>query len=80
LSTFTKLKRLSSEGSLVDLAFFGTGKGDTVVFELVVSVAYERSRNTAHLNDGVGCLTTHVVDSILVSKPIGPLDSVVPDE
>ena len=34
----------------------------------------ERSQEIANLNDGVGCLATHVVDSVLVTKPVGTLD------
>jgi hypothetical protein len=36
LTAFTVLKGLTTEGTLVDLALFGPGEGDTVVLELIV--------------------------------------------
>jgi hypothetical protein len=39
LSTFTVFEGLTTESSLVDLAFFGTREWNTVVFKLKVSSA-----------------------------------------
>ena len=60
--TFAVLSGLSSEGPLVDLPLLGSGKGQSVGFQF---------------QDGFGCLTTHVVDGILVSQPIASLNCVV---
>jgi len=62
LATFAVFERLTAERSLVDLAFRSSGEGHTVVLEL---------------NDGVGSFSSHVVDGVLVTEPIGALDSVV---
>lgn len=62
LSTLSVVERLTTEGSLVDLSLLCSGKGKTEMLEL---------------NDGSRSLSTHVVDSILVSQPVGTLDSVV---
>jgi len=32
-----------------------------------------------HLDDSVGGFSTHVVDSVLISKPVRSLDGIVPD-
>ncbi len=62
LTTLTVVERLTTESTLVDLAVLGTGEGKTEVLEL---------------DNGTGSLTTHVVDSVLVTEPIGTLDGVV---
>ena len=53
---------LSSEGSLVNFAFFGSGEGESVGFEL---------------EDGFGGLFTHVVDGVLVAQPVAAFYCVV---
>jgi hypothetical protein len=40
LTAFAEFERLTAKGSLVDLAFFGTRKGDTVVLELYISTSF----------------------------------------
>lgn len=55
LATLAVVERLTAEGTLVDLAVLGTGEGKTEVLEL---------------DDSAGSLTTHVVNSVLVTQPI----------
>jgi len=62
LATLSVFERLTAKRALVDLAFWSSGEGHTVVLEL---------------NDGVGSFSSHVVDGVLVTEPIGALDSVV---
>ena len=62
LATFTVFERLTAKRSLVNLAFWSSGEGHSVVLEL---------------DDGVGSFTSHVVNGVLVTEPIGALDSVV---
>merc|ERR1712093_21258 len=62
LSTLAVLERLTTKGALVDLALLGSGEGNTEVLEL---------------DDGVGRLSAHVVNSVLVAEPVGTLDGVV---
>lgn len=62
LTSLAEFERLTSESSLVDFALICSRKWHTKVFEL---------------DDGPGCLSTHVVDGILVTEPIGTLDGVV---
>lgn len=62
LATLAVVERLTTEGTLVDLAILGSGEGKTEVFEL---------------NDGTRSLTAHVVDGVLVTEPVGTLDGVV---
>lgn len=62
LATFTVLLRLATKSTLVDTAFLVSGKGHTVVLQLV---------------DGLGRLLGHVVDGVLVTQPVRTLDGVV---
>lgn len=62
LSTFTKVLRLSSESSLVDLTFSGATERHTVRFELTHSD---------------GSFSGHVLDGVLISKPISTLNGVI---
>lgn len=62
LATLTVLLRLTPESSLVDSAFVVSREGHPVAFQFV---------------DGVGGFLGHVVDGVLVTKPIGTLDGVV---
>ena len=62
LATLSVFERLTAKRSLVDLAFWGSGERHTIVLEL---------------DDGVGSFSSHVVDCVLVTEPIGALDSVV---
>jgi hypothetical protein len=78
LSSLSELERLSTKGSLVDLALLGTREWDTKVLELYMSAPYEADPCRTHLDDSVRCLSAHVMDSILVSEPIRSLDGIVP--
>lgn len=62
LATLTVFLGLTTKGSLVDSALFRSGEGNTVVLKL---------------DNGLGSFSSHVVDGILVTKPVGTLDSVV---
>lgn len=62
LSTLTKVLRLSSEGSLVNLTF---------------SSSRERHAIRLELADSDRGFSTHVLDSILVSKPVSSLDGII---
>jgi hypothetical protein len=62
LATFSVLERLASERSLVDLTILRSGKGKTVRLQL---------------ENGSRSLSAHVVNGVLVTKPVGALDSVV---
>lgn len=62
LTALTELLALTTEGTLVDAALVGSGEGDTEVLEL---------------DDGRRSLTSHVVDGVLVTEPVGALDGVV---
>ncbi|SGY16829.1 BQ5605_C012g07003 [Microbotryum silenes-dioicae] len=62
LSTLAELERLTTERALVNFALLGAGEGKTVVLEL---------------ENRVRRLSAHVVDGILVGKPIATLDGVV---
>lgn len=62
LAALAEVVALTTESPLVDLTLLGTGERHTVVLEL---------------DNGGGGLATHVVDGILVTKPIATLDGVV---
>jgi hypothetical protein len=62
LTTLSIFLGLTTKGSLVDFAVLGSGEGAAVVFEL---------------NDGLRSFSCHVVNSILVSQPVGSLDRIV---
>jgi len=62
LPSFSIMKGLSSESSLVDESLFGSGKWHSVGFEF---------------QDCFRCFLAHVVDGVLVSKPVGSFDGVV---
>jgi hypothetical protein len=62
INTLAILHGLSSEGTLVNFAFFGSGEGATVGFQL---------------EDSFGCFLAHVVDCVLITEPVAALDSVV---
>lgn len=55
LPALAELLRLATEGPLVDPAFLGTRERHTVVLQL---------------DDGLGRLTRHVVDRVLVPEPV----------
>ena len=57
LATLSELQRLTTEGTLVNLALLGTREWQTEVLEL---------------DDGTGSLSAHVVDGVLVTEPVGP--------
>ena len=59
---FTIVRRHTAERPLVDLAFLGARKRYTVVLEF---------------DDRIGRFLAHVLDRILVAKPVGALDRVV---
>ncbi len=62
LASLSVLKRLSTKGTLVNLSIFRSGKGHSKGFKL---------------NHRLGSLSAHVVNRILITKPITSLDSVV---
>ena len=62
LASLSVVLRLTSECSLIDFSFIRSGKRHTIRLEL---------------EDGVRGLTSHVVDGVLVSEPVGSLDGVV---
>lgn len=77
LTTLSELEGLTTEGTLVDLSLSSTREGDTEVFELKkafqLRVTIEPNRRL-HLNDSVGGLPTHIMNSILIAKPVRTLD------
>ena len=62
LSSFSPIDRLTTESSLVNFSFSGSGKWHTVGFKL---------KNSGR------CFTSHVLNSILITKPITTLDGVI---
>ena len=62
LPALTVLKTLPTERTLVDLALLGPGEGHAIVLQL---------------DHGARCFLAHVMDGILVAKPITSLDSIV---
>mmetsp|Transcript_11997 Transcript_11997/g.21516 ORF Transcript_11997/g.21516 Transcript_11997/m.21516 type:complete len:570 (-) Transcript_11997:118-1827(-) len=62
LATPTVVKGLTTEGTLINLSILSTRKGETVVLKLP---------------DGLGGLTTHVLNSILVTEPVATLNGIV---
>ena len=63
LPTVAELKRLATEGALIDLAVVRAGERHAVVLQL---------------DDCLRCNLAHVVDGILVAEPVGALHGVVP--
>ena len=76
LTALPKLEGLTTERPLVDLAINSTREWHTKVFQLHDLISYvERHANpTTDLNDSIRGLTTHVVDSVLVTKPVRTFD------
>ena len=62
LTTLAKVSALSTEGSLVDLTITGSAEGHTIGLELT---------------DSDRGLSSHILDGILISEPIGALDCVI---
>merc|ERR1712238_555993 len=62
LATLAVISGLSTESSLVDLA---------------ISSSAERHTVGLKLTDSDGCFSSHVLDSILVTEPVGSLDGVI---
>mmetsp|Transcript_7895 Transcript_7895/g.13313 ORF Transcript_7895/g.13313 Transcript_7895/m.13313 type:complete len:352 (+) Transcript_7895:1043-2098(+) len=62
LTTLSVIQRLTTEGSLVDLARLSSGEGHAVRLQLEHST---------------GSLSAHVVNGVLISEPVRTLDSVV---
>src|SRR3989338_7316895 len=62
LTAFSKLETLTTESTLIDTTVFCTREWHTIVLEL---------------NHSLRGFTTHVMDGILITKPIGTLDSVI---
>lgn len=62
LTTLAELERLTTEGTLVDLALVGSGEWQTKVLKL---------------DDGSWCLSAHVLNGIGISQPVSTLDGVV---
>ncbi len=72
LTAFSKFEGLTTEGSLVDLALFGPRERYTEVFKLKRRGSDEfrqlsRKGKEAHLDNGIRCFSTHVVNRILIS-------------
>ena len=62
LPSLPKVQGLAAEGSLVDLAILSPREWKAIVFQLT---------------DSLGGLPAHVLDSVLVPKPVTALDGVV---
>merc|ERR1719162_20041 len=62
LATFAKFQTLTSKGTLVDFSFRGAGEGQTKRFKF---------------KDHLRGKAAHVLDGILITKPIRALDSVI---
>jgi hypothetical protein len=62
LATLSELLGLTTECTLVNLAIFSSGEGAAIVLQL---------------DDGGGGFAGHVVDGVLVTEPVGPLDGIV---
>lgn len=62
LPTFTVVLGLSTEGSLIDLAFLGSGEWHTVRLEL---------------ENGFWSFSGHVLDGVLIAKPIATFYGIV---
>ena len=62
LTTLTHVLRLTTEGSLINLTILGSR---------------ERHAVRLKLEDSIGSFTSHVLDGVLISKPVTALDSVV---
>ena len=62
LTALSKVLRLATESTLVDLAVLGAGEGHTVRFEL---------------KNGLWCLTSHVLNGVLITEPVRTLDCIV---
>lgn len=80
LSTLAILEGLTTERSLVDLSFLGSGEGNTVVLELTRAISirpFPYSPHRAHLDNRIRRLLAHVMNRILVTQPITTLDGVV---
>lgn len=59
LTSFAKLERLPTKGTLVNLALLCSGERHAIVLKL---------------NHSVGSFTTHIMNSVLVAEPIGTFD------
>mmetsp|Transcript_92424 Transcript_92424/g.128293 ORF Transcript_92424/g.128293 Transcript_92424/m.128293 type:complete len:218 (+) Transcript_92424:1194-1847(+) len=62
LPALPELQALSTKGSLVDLAFWGAGEGQTKGLKL---------------QNHFGSKSAHVLDGVLIAEPVGSLDSVI---
>ena len=62
LSSLSVFQGLSTEGTLIDFPFFGSREWDTEMFQL---------------DNGTRSFPAHIMDGILISKPIRTLDSIV---
>lgn len=77
LATLPELQRLSTERALVDFALFRTRERNTVVLELSRKCSGKEDGYgilVPYLDDRVRSLSAHVMDSILVTQPVGSLD------
>ena len=62
LSALAEVGGLTAKGSLVDLTITGSAEGHAIRLELT---------------NGDRCLSSHVLDGILITKPVGALDCVI---
>jgi hypothetical protein len=62
LAALAVVPALTTEGPLVDLAFLSPGEGQSIALQLV---------------DSGGSLLAHIVDGVLVAKPVTSLDGVI---
>jgi len=77
LPTLAVLEGLAAKGTLIDLAFLRPRERNTIMFKL--NQADLESNKSIYLcvtyfNDSIGSFAAHVVNSILVTKPVRTFD------
>jgi hypothetical protein len=72
LTTLSVLQRLTTKGTLINFSFLRPGERHTVVLKLRTCILiYGKCFYVwTNLDNGSRCFTTHVVNCILVTKPI----------
>lgn len=63
--------------SLSSLAVVVTLSAKSTLINFTVGCARKRHAIVFQLNNGFGCFSGHVMNCVLISKPIGPLDGVI---
>jgi len=77
LPTLAVLERLATKGTLIDLAFLCPGEGNAIMFKLnQVDLGFDKHIYlcVTYFNDSIGSFAAHVVNSILVTKPVRTFD------